>query len=266
MTLRLILRSLAVLMLALNVAARADVVTFESLTLSPSSYANGNPGNLSPGSSVSVPFQFGGVAFANTFGIDAAWGFAYWNGFAISNVENTTDGTWTNQYAAKPGSGHLSANYAVAYSSAATIMFPEPVVASGLRIANTTYAYAIMTEPDPNGFSVPLGQDGWFSVTATGSRNGETVAFEEFFLADLRGTNPIGVRGGWNWFDLSDLGLIDSLAFSFAGSDVGEYGLNTPAYFAMDDLTFAVPEPSGVVLAVGGAAAWVARRRWARWR
>jgi hypothetical protein len=38
MTLRLILRSLAVLMLALNVAARADVVTFESLMLPPSSY------------------------------------------------------------------------------------------------------------------------------------------------------------------------------------------------------------------------------------
>ncbi|MFM8497771.1 MAG: DUF4465 domain-containing protein [Planctomycetia bacterium] len=265
MTLRLILRSLAVLMIALNVAARADVVTFESLTLPPSSYANGNPGNLSPGSSVSVPFLFGGVAFANTFGIDATWGFAYWNGFAISNIVNTTDGTWTNQYAAKPGGGHLSANYAVAYSSAATIMFPEPVVVSGLRIANTTYAYAIMTEPDPNGFSVPLGQGGWFSVTATGSRNGVMVASEEFFLADLRGADPIGVRGGWNWFDLGGLGLIDSLAFSFAGSDVGEYGLNTPAYFAMDDLTFAVPEPgAAVLLACGVVAGLVAR--WARRR
>jgi hypothetical protein len=37
--------------------------------------------------------------------------------------------------------------------------------------------------------------------------------------------------------------------------------LNTPAYFAMDNLTYAVPEPSGFVLAACGAAAWMARWR-----
>lgn len=261
MSLRISLCLLPLLVLAVSGASRADVVGFESLTLPPSGYANGDPGNLPPGGSVSVPFQFGGVAFANTFGIDGTWNFPYWNGFAISNVVNTTDGTWTNQYAAKPGSGHLSVNYAVAYSSAATIAFPQPVVASGLRIANTTYAYSVMTETDPNGFSTPLGPGGWFSVTATGALGGVTGASAEFFLADLRGANPIGVQGGWSWFDLGALGTIDSLAFSFAGSDVGEYGLNTPAYFAMDDLTYAVPEPAGIVLAACGAAAWIAGRR-----
>ena len=249
------------LSVVLSSAARADVITFESVNLPASGYLNGDPGNLSPGGSVSVPFVLEGVSFSNTFGIDASWGFPYWEGFAISNVVNTTDGTWTNQYAAKPGSGYQSMNYAVAYSSAATITFPAPVTASGFRIANTTYTYGITTETDPEGFSVPLGSGGCFSVTATGSLNGSPVGSAEFFLADLRAGNPIGVRSGWNWFELSGLGTIDSLSFSFAGSDVGDYGLNTPAYFAMDNLTYAVPEPSGFVLAACGAAAWIAGRR-----
>jgi hypothetical protein len=243
-------------------AARADVITFESVNLPASGYLNGDPGNLSAGGSVSVPFVLEGVSFSNTFGIDASWGFPYWNGFAISKVVNTTDGTWTNQYAAKPGSGYQSTNYAVAYSSAATITVPVPVTASGFQITNTTYTYGIMTEVDPEGFSVPLGSGGWFSVTATGSLDGSPVGSAVFFLADLRGGNPIGVRSGWNWFDLSGLGTIDSLSFSFAGSDVGDYGLNTPAYFAMDNLTYAVPEPSSLMLVACGATAGLM----ARWR
>lgn len=264
MNLRQSIYSLVALAITANVAVRANVITFESASVPSSGYLNGNPGTLSPGGSVSVPFQFEGVSFFNTFGIDAIYNFPYWNGFAISNVVNTTDGTWTNQYAAKPGGGYQSTNYVVAYSGAAAIVFPEPVKASGFRIANTTYAYGIMTETDPEGFSIPLGSGDWFSVTATGSRNGATVGSVEFFLADLRGAAPVGVRSGWSWFDLSGLDTIDSLSFSFAGSDVGDYGLNTPAYFAMDNLTYAVPEPSGFVLAACGAAVWIAWRRRAR--
>lgn len=264
MNLRKSICTLVALTITANIAVKADVITFESASMPSSGYLNGNPGTLSPGGSVSLPFQFEGVSFSNTFGIDAEYEFPYWSGFAISNVVNTTDGTWTNQYASKPGGGYQSMNYAVAYSSAASVVFQEPVKASGFRIANTTYAYGIMTETDPEGFSIPLGSGDWFSVTATGSRNGATVGSVEFFLADLRGAAPVGVRSGWNWFDLSGLDTIDSLAFSFAGSDVGDYGLNTPAYFAMDNLTYAVPEPSGFVLAACGAAAWIAWRRRAR--
>jgi hypothetical protein len=57
-------------------AARADVITFESVNLPASGYLNGDPGNLSAGGSVSVPFVLEGVSFSNTFGIDASWGFS----------------------------------------------------------------------------------------------------------------------------------------------------------------------------------------------
>jgi hypothetical protein len=84
----------------------------------------------------------------------------------------------------------------------------------------------------------------------------------DFYLADLRGPTPPGLVTGWEWLDLSGLGTVDSISFSFSGSDVGAFGLNTPAYFAMDDLTYApVPEPGTWAMSVGAAAAAVARRR-----
>ncbi|MBC7451396.1 MAG: DUF4465 domain-containing protein, partial [Cytophagales bacterium] len=38
----------------------------------------------------------------------------------------------------------------------------------------------------------------------------------------------------WRWIDLRSLGVVDSLVFTFTSSDVGMYGMNTPAYVAID--------------------------------
>jgi hypothetical protein len=67
---------------------------------------------------------------------------------------------------------------------------------------------------------------------------------------------------GWEWFDLSGLGAVDAIRFDFSGSDVSQWGLNTPSYFAMDNLTFApVPEP-GTWALLAGAVAVAAARPW----
>ena len=39
--------------------------------------------------------------------------------------------------------------------------------------------------------------------------------------------------------DLSSLGSVKTLNFSMESSDVGDYGMNTPAYFCMDNFTSA---------------------------
>ncbi|HMO36139.1 MAG TPA: DUF4465 domain-containing protein, partial [Gemmatales bacterium] len=66
--------------------------------------------------------------------------------------------------------------------------------------------------------------------------------------------------------DLSGLGAgTSALTFELTSSDVGPFGMNTPAYFAMDNLVVAVPEP-GTMALVGSAAlgliGWYGRRRW----
>jgi hypothetical protein len=248
-------------------SVRADVVTFEDLSVPPAGYFNGDPGGLSPGGSVSDPWSSGGVEFSNTFGIDADYVFPYWFGFAYSDVVNTTDPDFTNQYASYPGGGFgSSTTYAVVYASGATVSLPSAATVSGFRIANTTYAALTMINGDAYGFSLPLGPGGWFRVTATGSLGGSPTGSAEYYLADLRGASPPGVLATWDWFDLSPLGAVDSIGFAFTGSDNGAFGLNTPAYFAMDDLTFApVPEPSVTAILVSlvatGAVARRSRRR-----
>ena len=52
-----------------------------------------------------------------------------------------------------------------------------------------------------------------------------------FYLA--KGKNIIA---DWTYVDLSTLGKVDELHFALTGSRTGDYGLNTPAYFCIDDL------------------------------
>jgi hypothetical protein len=40
----------------------------------------------------------------------------------------------------------------------------------------------------------------------------------------------------WKCVGLRSLGTVKSLEFSLSSSDTGEFGMNTPAYFAMDFL------------------------------
>lgn len=248
--------------------AAADIVTFQDVVLPEPGYLNGDPGGLQPGQSVSVPLVSGGVSFSNTNGVDSFGAppnqfiYPYWFGFSFSNVVNTTDGNFTNQYASYPGGGYESTQYAVAYADDATITLPGPAAVAGFRIANTTYARATMVSTDPNQFADPLQPpNGYFSVTATGLLGSSTTGTVEFLLADFRGASPPGVLDGWSWFALDDLGTVDSISFTFAGSDVGDYGLNTAAYFAMDDFTYTpVPEPAAAALAVVGGVWWIGGR------
>lgn len=251
---------LALAVLAAAVAARGDVVTFQELTVPQAGYFNGNPGNLAPGDEVVQPWLGGGVSFSNVSGVDADFAFPYWSGFAYSNVVDTTTAGFTNQYASNPGGGYQSSTYAVAYANAATVMLPAAATVAGFRIANTTYAYLAMRDGDQ--FSPALASGGWFRVTATGRRAGSATGSAEFYLADLRGGSPPGIVAGWEWFDLSGLGTVDAIRFDFSGSDVSQWGLNTPSYFAMDNLTFApVPEP-GIWALLAGAVAVAAARPW----
>jgi hypothetical protein len=265
------LRLPAVLVLGLVAAAgiaRAAVVDFQDLTVPPAGYFNGDPGTLAPGGSITQPWTSDHVSFSNTFGIDDYGGTTYpwWEGFAYSNVVNTTDPAFTNQYASLPGGGYQSSTYAVPHAEYSgyqpTVTLPVPTTVSGFRIANTTYAALTMRDGDQYGFSAPLPPGGWFATTAIGRLGVATTGSATFYLADLRGASPPGILATWEWFDLSALGTVDRIEFSFSGSDTGPFGLNTPKYFAMDDLTVAaVPEPAVSVLAAATAIAAVVWRR-----
>jgi len=169
-----------------------------------------------------------------------------------TNFDTTTPG-FVNQYSAIAGSGAFgSRTYGVAFTGGqvgaqadvSRITFAAPVSLKGAYFTNTTYAALSMRDGDSfaKKFGGPSGNDpDYFILTITGrdSQNAVTGSVE-FALADYRFADPAldYIVSNWTFVDLSSLGEVAALEFSLDSSDQSFGFLNTPSYFAMDNLTF----------------------------
>jgi Domain of unknown function (DUF4465)/PEP-CTERM motif len=196
-------------------------------------------------------------------------------GWSYSNVDNKTTPGFTNQWAAYPGTGiGGSGNYAIGTTftpNGAFINLPSGQTVNSISISNTTYAALSMLNGD--GFAKKFGgmtgaDPDFFRVTFTGfdgtNAMGAATGSVEFYLADYRFANNAldYLVDDWRLVDLTSLGAARSVGIGFDGSDNGTFGLNTPAYVAIDSLTFSsVPEPSSLFLLATGIGLSFARRR-----
>jgi len=222
---------------------KAEIVTLEELILPPESYWNGSDG--------SGGFASGIVRFSNNYNAD--WDF--WDGFSYSNLTDSAAGGTAGQYSAIAGSGQAgSARYAVAYvgwTEPPTITLDTPAVVRGLYVTNNNTAYYSMLNGDAYAKKFG-GKDGsdpdWFLLTITGKDdNGDVTGTVEFYLADFRFEDNSAdyIVKTWEFVDLTSLGVVKSLAFSLSSSDVGVFGMNTPAYFAIDTIVIGLPFADG---------------------
>lgn len=238
----------------------AAIVTFEEITLPPAGYLN-----------QSTPvggFNVHGTTFRNNYNST----YNSWSGFAVSNrTDNTTPG-YLNQYSAFTGGGAGgSANYAVGfyatYEDSTHITFAglTDLAGKGASITNTTYAALSMRDGDmfSKKFGGTTGNDpDWLKLTIAGYAGGSpTGTFIDFYLADFRFSfnSQDYIVNNWTYVDFSPLGLVDQLRFSMSSTDNGGWGMNTPAFFAIDNI--AVPEPSALLLSLGGLALAIRRKR-----
>ncbi|GAA5506610.1 hypothetical protein Rcae01_02063 [Novipirellula caenicola] len=186
----------------------------------------------------------------NAYSLD----YGSWSGWAYSNETNTSTPGFANQFSAITGGGaNDSATYGVAFASAtgedvATITLPEDAGAlQSIQITNTTYAALSMQNGDSfaKKFGGASGTDAdWFLLTIQGKDDsGTSVGTVDFYLADFRSDDSSldYIVDTWTDVDLSSLGNASSLEFWVTSSDVGPFGMNTPAYFAMDELSFLTP-------------------------
>jgi hypothetical protein len=259
--------------LSFSASAFAQSVDFEDLGLAPNSYYNGS--DLAGG------FTSRGATFQNVYDT----GFNSWYGFASSNVVETTTPGYGNQYAAITGGGFDgSANYAMTfdpigggYGSSPRIDLNQAVDVAGLYVTNSTYGYFAMADGNdgnPSPFVRQFGDDpelvgngnqsepDYCLLTITGlDGSDQPVGVVDFYLADYRFTDNGDdyVVDSWEWVDLSSLGEIAALEFTVTSTDMSFGYLNTPAYFAIDNLTL-VPEPTAAMLALG-ALSLLRRRR-----
>jgi len=205
--------------------------TFEDLTLSPSSYWNGSDGS-------------GGFTDVNAY-FENQYSDGYWEGFAYSNTTDIITNDYSNQYSAYTGSGvGHSQNYAVSYGNSIVRLLnganTKPV--TGFYVTNTTLTALTIKNGDPYGFSKafggPSGNDqDWFQLAITGYRNNAAIADTvKIKLADytFSDNSKDYILDTWRWVSLDSLGAVDSLIFILSSTDNGSFGMNTPAYFALD--------------------------------
>jgi hypothetical protein len=214
------------------------VSTFESLNLAADSFWNGS--DLSGG------FSNGNAFFANDY--DTA--FFSWSGFSYSTMKDSTTAGWGNQYSAITASGYnASSTYVVAdeYGNAKISLTGSAAgkLVEGFYVTNATYAYLSMRDGDlfSKKFGGTTGADeDWFKLTVKGWLNGSLKSNAvEFYLADFRSADSTEdyIVKDWRWVNLQPLGNVDSLQFFLASSDTGQWGMNTPAYFCIDNFTTA---------------------------
>lgn len=218
------------------------LVTFEDLTV---------PGTDSAwlGSTGEGGFTSHGVSFNNTY-TTSQWG-DYWNGFVYSNSTDNTTAGYTNDYSAYTGIGaNSSANYAVCYGG--TIDFGQNRIVESMAITNTTYAALSMLNGDfvgkvfgsvndANGNPDGTNGEDWFRVLIIGTDAQQNVTDTViFYLADYRFPNNQDdyIVNTWQTVDLSALGNIRYINFELESSDVGQFGMNTPGYLAIDNISF----------------------------
>ncbi len=208
---------------------------FDDLQLAPDTFWNGS--DLSGG------FTTGNVFFKNYYDTN----YYSWSGFCYSSKTDTTTAGWANQYSTIAGSGYNgSQNFGIYYPSygqAVYIKLNNNEHISGFYVTNSTYAYLSMRDGDSYAkkFGGTSGDDpDWFKLKIFGYQNGNLIDTVVFYLADFRFTNNSQdyIVKDWTFVDLSSINNSDSITFALSSTDNGQYGMNTPAYFCIDNLEY----------------------------
>ena len=195
-----------------------------------------------------------GVSFSHS-ATSSDWG-TYWSGFCASRVSDvedyTAENTWLDhQYASMQGGGvqGLATPYIVGYWNSSEGENPETpslkismtdggsFTVRSVYVNNTTYAYYTML--NGSAYSKKFGAGDWFKVTFYGvTTDGAVTAPVDYYLADYRDGKSVLVKD-WSLVDLSSLSASASLKYVYiqmSSSDSGQWGMNTPAYVALDRL------------------------------
>ena len=198
-------------------------------------------------------------------GEGASWGGYYWDGFcpAIGGDQTDYNGDWTTNFGGCMAGGGCvigedgtvtadpTKPYLVAYYSSWAMEGPSNQVMFVDKDGNTTFkpvGVYVCNHPWPyygcvhgDGFGRAFEEGDYFEITAVGvdaDGNEKSVSMNlvEFTNGELIALND------WTFFDLSSLGEVESVYFTLNSTDSGSYGMNTAAYFCMDNFQVEVPE------------------------
>lgn len=227
-------KTITLLALALFGFTKAQTVAdFESFSLPADSYYY---------SATSADFQTTNAVFEYEY--NSNW--SMWSGgFAYTNKNNVDSGNYRHLYNCIAGKGYNNSNFYTTGQANGIIKLKTTTdnFVNGFYVTNTTYAFKSMKNGDSfaKKFGGVIGNDpDWFKLTVKGFSGG-TMKTDSvvFYLADYRFSNNAQdyIVQGWQWVNCSALGVVDSVQFFMYSSDTGSFGMNTPAFFSIDNFT-----------------------------
>lgn len=161
----------------------------------------------------------------------------FWCNWAVSNNNlSTAQSDYSHQYSTPLGAC-TGSKYAVCYYAeymgpayAPAVKFHEAVNIKSLMLTNGTPVLLYISKQDSHSQWEDTDK---LTLVIEGANNGTSCGTVEVFLAE--GSNYIST---WTAVDLSKLGTVDKLSFKMTSTDVGNWGINTPTYACIDDITY----------------------------
>ncbi len=220
--------------ISLQAGAQQIVADFEDFSISADTFVNGEKGDT--------------LIIDNYFHFPIIWDtqWSFWaGGWALSNQDDSTREDTDGLYQSITGEGYASPTYLVGQqgSSFAIDDTSETSAIQGLYITNTAYTYSVMLNGNnfAKKFGGATGNDPDYLYVEIRAKAGSTWKDDtvRFYLADFRSSNSAedNLVSSWEWVDLSIFGVVDSLSFELFSSDTGQFGINTPTFFAIDRVT-----------------------------
>lgn len=184
----------------------------------------------------------------------ADWWYSYKNQCSVYNTAST-DGA--NSGAGANGSntfalinGYDDPN---SFSPAASFEFTSSAeyLVESIDICPNSYLYGVVTGGNDFGSTTAvslINSKGWFKILAYGfdaagnpTNGGNPV---EKYVCDYRdeASPKIAIATVWQTWDLSALGKVNKVKFDFDGSDKNNYGLLTPTYMCVDNVSLILPD------------------------
>jgi hypothetical protein len=216
-------------------AGSVKVVSFENQALNESGYWCGDTTGVAYDNWGSTAYScfYTEQDVTLTANYTPAW--ASWSGYAISNRKENTYNAATmtpDQFNNITGKAYSGNNFCVVFTFGEEITFNTPAKVLGFYYTNNAWTVDAILNGDgmtPGKFEA----EDWFMCTVTGTKEDNTTASVDIYLA----------KDGkyvqfWQWADLSSLGKVKSLSFSFSGTKTNDWGVTTPTYICIDDLTY----------------------------
>ena len=209
--------------------AKVNVATFEDVTV----------GENKTNANYTTDGVHGWTSGEFAFTTASAYAGTYYYNFVVSAQESAEYKDYNDQYHSAQGGAAEGSQFAVAYQdlfsegAALEAKLSEAKVVPGCYFCNNAYAVSSMSNGDT--FAKKFAAGDWFLLTITGYNAEKETGKVEFYLADFRDGKSDIVKN-WTFCSLKALGAVDKLTFALTSSDSGEFGMNTPAYFCLDNL------------------------------